>query len=397
MQQRSSHQAVIIGAGPAGLATSYHLRRRGIEHVVLERGTAGHTWAHLYDSLRLHTGRHLSALPGMSFPRDTPMFVTRESFVEYLQTYAKRFSLPIVERCEVTSVWREDDRWKIASPDGNRGETDALVVATGIVSSPRVPSLPGEDQFRGEIMHSVSYRNPGPFRGRRVLVVGVGNSGAEIASELGRYGVDVAISIRSGAHVVPLQLLGIPIQYLGYLVRKLPRALQVPIVEKVGAVTERRRGKSPIPKPAFGPLDAIPVIGFHLVDAIRSGSVRVRGGIDSLTGNSVRFTDGTEEPIDVIILATGFRPALEIFRDPIPVDGKGFALRSDRVTSASEPGLFFVGHNYDANGGLLNIRIDSKLVAQRIELLLAARRRSGVPPLRATGDGQTRSSSAVDP
>ena len=373
--QSQRYEVVIIGAGPAGLASSYHLARRGIRHVVLERGSVGDTWANLYDSLRLHTGRHLSALPGLSFPQGTPMFVSRAAFVEYLRRYAAKFSLPISETSPVSTVWREDGGWVILTSSGKRFESNALVVATGIVSSPRIPSLAGEEQFRGEILHSVSYRSPERFRGRRVLVVGVGNSGAEIASELGRHGVDVSISVRSGANVVPLQILGIPIQYLGYLVRKLPRSVQLPIVNRISAMTERRRGVSPIPKSSVGPLDAIPVIGFHLVDAIREGTVRLRGGIASVSEMSVRFADGSEEPFDVILLATGFRPALELFRDPIAVDERGFTKRLDRVTSATEPDLFFVGHNYDANGGLLNIRIDSQLVAQRVELSLAAAKR----------------------
>ena len=390
--QSQRYEVVIIGAGPAGLASSYHLTRRGIRHVVLERGRVGDTWANLYDSLRLHTGRHLSALPGLRFPRGTPMFVTRAEFVEYLRRYTTRFSLPISEASPVSSAWREDGRWLILTSSGRRFESNVLIVATGIVSSPRIPSLAGEQRFRGEILHSVAYRSPERFRGMRVLVVGVGNSGAEIASELGRNGVDVSISVRSGANVVPLQILGIPIQYLGYLVRKLPRSVQLPIVNRISAITERRRGVSPIPKSSIGPLDAIPVIGFHLVDAISEGTVKLRGGIDTLSEASVRFADGSEEPFDVILLATGFRPALELFRDPIAVDERGFAKRSDRVTSATEPDLFFVGHNYDANGGLLNIRIDSQLVAQRVELRLAAAKRSG-----RSGETHATSSSAVDP
>ncbi len=358
---------VIIGAGPAGLATSYYLMRRGIDHVVLERGPdLAHTWANLYDSLRLHTGRHLSALPGLPFPRGTAMFVSRSEFVDYLHRYAEHFSLPILTDARVVDAWKENDRWVVVTAKRDRFESGVLVVATGIVSSPRVPVIDGQEQFTGEILHSVHYRNVLPFIGKRVLVVGVGNSGAEIASELGRAGIDVTISVRSGANVVPLQILGAPIQYLGYLVRKLPRGLQKRVVDAIGAVTEWRRGKSPLPKPAQGPLDAIPVIGFHLVDAIREGLVKLRGGIDRIEKNGVRFLDGNEEPFDVILLATGFKPALDFFREPVDVDEKGFAQRRDRVWSASEQALFFVGHNYDANGGLLNIRIDSKLVAERV-------------------------------
>lgn len=373
VNRSGSHDVVVIGAGPAGLATSYHLMRRGIDHVVLERAEdVAHTWSSLYDSLRLHTGRHLSALPGLPFPRGTKMFVSRAEFVDYLRRYAQKFSLPVVTRAPVIDAWRENDRWVVVSENDHRFESDVLIVATGIVANPRIPLIEGQEQFTGDILHSVNYRNPGPFIGKRVLVVGVGNSGAEIASELGRAGVDVTISVRSGAIVVPLQILGAPIQYLGYLVRKLPRRAQKPLVDGIAKLTELRRGRSPIPKAAVGPLDAIPVIGFHLVDAIRDGLVTLRGGIDHIEENGIHFIGGSIEPFDVVILATGFSPAMGFLRDP-DVDAKGFAKRSDRVMSAGEPGLLFVGHNYDANGGLFNIRIDSKLAADRVASFLGHR------------------------
>jgi cation diffusion facilitator CzcD-associated flavoprotein CzcO len=121
-----------------------------------------------------------------------------------------------------------------------------------------------------------------------------------------------------------------------------------------------------LPKPPYGPLDAIPLIGFHLVDAIRSGRIAVRSGISELTETGVRFTDGVEDPFDDIIFATGFAPALSPLGNLVRTDAKGFAVRSDRVTSADQPNLYFVGHTYDATGGLYNIRRDAALAAERI-------------------------------
>jgi indole-3-pyruvate monooxygenase len=239
-------------------------------------------------------------------------------------------------------------------------------MATGIVAAPRVPVIEGREQFRGRIMHSVEYRRPPGFEGRRVLVVGVGNSGGEIASELARAGARVTIAVRSGANVVPLQLAGVPIQYLSFAMRALPAGARSTLAKWVGKITELRRGKPVLPKPAHGPLDAIPLIGFHLVDAIRSGTVAVRGGIASVTEAGVRFTDGVEEPFDDLILATGFTPALAPLGDLVRVDPKGFAVRTDRVTSADQSNLYFVGHTYDATGGLYNIGRDATLAAVRI-------------------------------
>jgi len=376
----------VIGAGPAGLAASRELGRRRIEHVVLERGdAAGHTWANLYDSLTLHTGKHMSGLPGMSLPRSAPLFVPRDRFVRYLQDYAARFALPVRTGWDVRSVERltnESARWRVcaSTPDGDAEVlADDLIVATGIITNPRVPAIAGREEFEragGRVLHSVGYRRPSAdLIGKRILVVGAGNSGGEIASELARAANEdgrvthVTIAVRSGANVVPREILGIPVQYLARYIRKLPRRAREAVVRAVGRIVEKRRGPPVLPRPAHGPLDAIPLIGFHLVDAIRDGSIDVRGAIERLTPTGARFADGkspAEVPFDVVILATGFAPALSALGQLIRVDEKGFAIRADRVTSADHDGLYFVGHNYDATGGLFNIGRDAVLVAKQI-------------------------------
>ena len=360
------YPVVVVGGGPAGLATSAELRRRRVEHVVLERGdVAGHTWMNLYDSLTLHTGKHLSTLPGMSFSRSVPMFPSRGDFVAYLHRYVEVFELPIETGRTVTAVARNGDGWVVRTQRGDVSARD-VVVATGIVAAPRMPVFPGRERFRGRVLHSVEYRRPAGFQGRRVLVIGAGNSGAEIASELASAGARVSIAVRSGANVVPLELAGVPIQYLAFAMRGLPIGLRRRIAGAVGKLTELRRGKPVLPKPAHGPLDAIPLIGFRLVDAIKAGKVVVRPGIAELTETGVRFADGSEDAFDDIILATGFSAALEPLGGLVRTDAKGFALRTDRVTSADQPNLYFVGQTYDATGGLYNIRRDAALAAGRI-------------------------------
>jgi len=357
---------VVVGGGAAGLAAARELTRRRIPYRVLERGhTPGQTWHDLYDSLRLHTGRHLSALPGLRMPRGTPLFPTRTDFHAYLGDYARRFDINLETGRTVQRAHFDGGRWIVRAGDESivaRG----LVVATGIVAAPRVPHIDGRDAFEhagGRVIHSAQYRRPQPYAGRRVLVVGIGNSGGEVASELARAGVDVSVAVRSGANVVPLTLAGVPIQYLATVVRKLPRPAQLRVVEAVRRISEKRRGPPVLPRPAHSALDAIPLIGFHLVDEIRSGRVHVRPGIAAFTQHGVRFTDGTEDAFDDVILATGFGAAVD-FVHGIRRDPRGFALRSGRVASADLPALAFVGHNYDARGGLLNIRIDAPLAAE---------------------------------
>jgi indole-3-pyruvate monooxygenase len=360
----SAYACIVVGGGPAGLATSQQLGQRGIAHLVLERGSdIAECWRNSYDSLRLHTGKHLSALPGMRFSRQTPLFPARDDFVDYLRQYTRKFDLPIQTGTNVTRI-EYNGQWCVLANERELRAT-SLVIATGIMSNPVMPDIPGRAVFSGRVLHSVEYRSWEPFAGQRVLVVGVGNSGGEIASELGDHGIDVTISVRSGANVVPLTIGGLPVQYLSYLVRKLPRSVQDWVVERIRIRNDARRPPV-LPRPPHSPLDAIPLIGFHLVDAIADGRVAVAPGITAFTPAGVRYSDSREEPFDVVILATGFRAALQPLAALVRTDARGFALRRDRVQSADHSALWFVGHNYDATGGLRNIARDARLAAEQI-------------------------------
>ncbi|MEQ1857313.1 MAG: NAD(P)/FAD-dependent oxidoreductase [Longimicrobiales bacterium] len=360
------NDAVVIGGGPAGLAVSRELTVRSVDHVVVERGeTVGESWANAYDSLRLHTGRHLSGLPGRRIPPSAPLFVPAAEFLAYLRDYASDLRLPIRTRCEAGRVTRDGERWIVETSQGAL-VARALVVATGIMSSPVVPDFEGRAGFAGSVRHSVEYRRPGPYVGRRVLVVGAGNSAGEIAPELAEAGADVTVAIRSGASVVPRTVLGVPIQYVAWAVLQLPVAARPAIVGAFARATRLIRGTPPFPR-AEGPLlGEVPIIGFKLVDAIRAGRIRLRGGLERFTPMGVRFADGVEEPFDDVILATGFRASLGPIEALVTRDERGFARRRDRVVSSEQPDLYFVGHHYDGTGGLYNISRDAPAAARLI-------------------------------
>ena len=363
--RQSSTLIAVIGAGPAGLATSYTLDRKNLDHVVLEKGEAvGHSWSNVYESLSLHTGKHMSALPGMPFPRSTPLFPSRQTFLDYLKEYAHRFKLPIETGCVVTAVRRQDDGWQLSTATGEL-RAKHLVVATGIIPEPRVPQFKGREEYGGRVIHSAEYRRPEPYLGKRVLIVGLGNSGAEIATELSRAGVRVAISVRTGANFVPLTLMGIPIQYYSRWMQVLPKPLREAVASAATRVVERLRGGPIIPKPGYGPLEGQPVIGFGLVNAVRDGSIVTRTGVTRFTHDGVLFTDGCSDAFDEVILATGYHAAIGFLDGLVRRDHRGFAAR-DRVVSLDQPALYFVGHNYGTIGALLNIGRDAVLVAQII-------------------------------
>ena len=358
---------VVIGAGPAGLATSRELKRRGVPHLVLERGAGpGHTWAHLYDSLVLHTGKHLSALPGLPFPRSTPLFPTRLDFLRYMEQYAAAFELPVQSGAEVTRVERAAHHWQVHTSAGDRLEATTVVVATGIAANPHVPVLAHREQFRGRVRHSIHYKNADDYRGRRVLVIGVGNSAGEIASELCREGAAVTLSVRSGALTVPREVLGIPIQYLAIPLGYLPKGAQQGLGAIAGRLSSARKNKPVLPPPQPGGCQRVPLIGRHLTDRLREGAIQLKGDVAGFTTTGVRFTDGTDLPFDDVILATGFRAALTMFDGAVRTDTCGFALRSGRVASAEHPNLYFVGHNPDVRGGIFSIGRDARRTARLV-------------------------------
>jgi cation diffusion facilitator CzcD-associated flavoprotein CzcO len=367
---RDTASVIVIGAGPSGLATSRELARRGVDHFVLERGhEIAHVWANLYDGLVLHTGKHFSALPGMSFPPSTPLFPTRLDFVDYLSRYAEAFHLPVRTSVDVVHAERDREEWVVRAADGRELRSRFLVAATGIVSNPRMPAIPID--ARARVIHSVSYRRPDEFAGRRVLVIGAGNSAAEISVELARAGADVTIAVRSGARVVPRQLLGIPIQYFAVALAVFPPAARRVAEALVTAVSTRLRGPAVLPPKDWSECSNVPLIGFQLIDAIRLHTVRLKRGVGELTARGARFEDGSEEPFDQVILATGYQAAVGLFGDLVRLDPCGFAMRRDRVISIDQPDLYFVGHNYDTRGGLRNIAADSRRTAGAIARQLA--------------------------
>ncbi len=359
---------VIVGGGPGGLAVSQQLGVRGISNVILERGDhAGWMWGQVYDSLRLHTGKHLSSLPGMPFPAGTSLFPTRSEFAAYLESYADRFKLPLRTGAAATGLRRSNAGWTVET-NATPYESLAVVVATGIMSSPVTPDFPGAGPYPGLVFHSTEYRRPDERLGRSTLVVGIGNSAAEIASELANAAMDVTLSVRSGANVIPRSIWGIPSQYFGWSMSWLPGPVQRRIVRATGLMGNllNRKSKALPRKRHFDSCQDVPVIGRAIVDHINAGRVSVAPGVAELSRSIVRFTDGSEWSGDSIIFATGYRAAIEWMGDYGARDECGFASRRDRVRSGNHPDLYYVGHTYDGRGGLYNIRIDARRIGRLI-------------------------------
>ena len=232
-------------------------------------------WGQVYDSLRLHTGKHLSSLPGMPFPAQTPLFPTRPEFADYLASYVDRFQLSVRTGVEATGLLRENGGWTVET-GAARFQSKSVVVATGIMSSPVLPDVHGTTAYTRLMFHSTEYRRPDERLGRSILVVGIGNSAAEIASELANAGMEVAVSVRSGANVIPRSIAGIPSQYFGWSISWLPGPMQRRIVRGTGLIGSilRRRSAGLPRKRDFDVCQDVPVIGRSILDHVNAGRVR---------------------------------------------------------------------------------------------------------------------------
>jgi putative flavoprotein involved in K+ transport len=232
-----SRQVYVIGGGPAGLAVGAELHRRGMHPVILERGEqVGTSWRAGYDRLHLHTVRGLSGLPGLGIPRAAGRWPSRDAVIDYLERYRDRHELEVRSGTEVeriaTAQAQDGDgaRWVIHTTAGERFPTRSVVVATGHAHTPYVPEWPGLESYTGQLRHAREYRNPVPFAGLDVLVVGVGNSGSEIAVDLGEGGARrVWIAVRTPPQIVRRDMAGWPAHATGILVSRLPAALVDPV------------------------------------------------------------------------------------------------------------------------------------------------------------------------
>ncbi|MET9445736.1 flavin-containing monooxygenase [Streptomyces cinerochromogenes] len=366
----------VIGAGPGGLATAYALRARGVRAVVLEKSDrVGASWRRHYDRLHLHTTRRLSALPGLAIPRRFGRWVSRDDLVRYLEKYAEHHELEIVTGVEVHRVERTADGtgWLLHASGGRELTGSAVVVATGFNHTPRLPDWPGREGYGGELLHSADYRDAEPYRGRDVLVVGAGNTGAEIAVDLVEGGAArVRLAVRTPPHILRRSALGWAAQYTGVLVRRLP----VWLVDRLAGPVERLSTPDlsayGLRRPDTGLYSrvrqgAIPVQDVGLIDAVRKGEVEVVAAVEALEEGKVVLADGSRVSPDAVIAATGYERALEGLVGHLGVlDERGRPVAHGGRTPAQAPGLYFTGFTDPISGMLRELAVDAGRIAKAV-------------------------------
>ena len=370
-----STDVAIIGAGPAGLATGACVRRAGLDFVILEKEQqVAASWRKHYERLHLHTVKKFSALPFMPFPKDYPRYVPRPSVVAYFEAYAQAFNLRPHFGQKVHAARRNADRWTIESTSATI-EAPFLVIASGFNAEPVIPVLPCLARFKGKALHAADYADAGPFAGQSVLVVGMGNTGAEIALDLAEGGARPTISIRDGAHVVPCELFGIPIQIVAMIATKsLPDRLNDAIFPTVLDMVLGNPPKYGVRRPKQGILARaasakIPVIDVGTVRKIAEGAIAVAPAIAEIVEDGAVFEDGSKRGFDAIVFATGYRAAYHNFLAIADAQGADCKPAGGPNPVAN---LFFIGFRNSITGLLREISHEAIRAAESM------RRASGV-------------------
>ena len=367
-------QAIVIGAGAAGLSAAAMLAERGVPTLVLERDSIASSWRGRYDRLRLHTWRHFSNLPGYRFaPRRGP-WVARDGVVEYLEGYARHHGVEVRTGVEVRGIERADDGgWRVIT-DGEALEAPAVVVATGYEHTPVLPSWPGSDSFEGELIHGSEYRNAEPYAGRDVLVVGTGNTGAEIAVDLDEGGAgELMLSVRTAPHVLHRAANGIPAQLGGMLLSRLPPSIGDPLASAMERATVGDLTRYGLPRPDRGLLsdflarDRAPILDVGLITLLKTGRVSVVPAVEGFDGPKVLLRGGRSVEPDAVIACTGYVKGLEQLVGHLGVlDESGSPVNRGGEENPSAPGLHFIGYINPLSGRLWSIRSESRRIAEAV-------------------------------
>ncbi|MFF1921884.1 flavin-containing monooxygenase [Streptomyces sp. NPDC058221] len=366
----------VVGGGPGGLAAAAALRAQGQRAVVLEKSTdVGASWRRHYDRLHLHTTRRWSALPGLAMPRRFGRWVSRDNVVRYLEKYAQHHELEVVTGVEVSRIDRAPDGtgWRLTATGGRELTGRAVVVATGFNHTPRIPDWSGRDTFTGELLHAADYRSPAPYAGKDVLVVGIGNTGAEIAVDLVEGGASrVRLAVRTVPHILRRSTAGWPAQGTGILVRRLP----VPLVDRAAGLMARATmpdlTEQGLPRPESGLYSrvkegAIPIQDVGLLDAVKNGRVEPVAAVESFDKDTVVLTDGTRVTPDTVIAATGYLRSLEGLVGHLGVlDGRGRPVVHGGRTPKQAPGLYFTGFTNPISGMLRELALDAQKIAKKL-------------------------------
>jgi thioredoxin reductase len=358
----AAQKVCVIGAGSSGIAACQVLNARGIGFDCFEKGSeVGGNWrfendngmSSAYRSLHINTSRGLMAYATYPMPDDYPDYPNHFQIARYFDDYVDRFGLRerIRFRSEVKSVVPVEGEWEV-TVEGADGGTEthryrAVLVANGHHWDPRWPEPPfsGVDDFEGEQIHVHHYREPEALRGKRVLVLGIGNSATDVAVEASRIAEKTFLAMRRGAYVMPKYLNGKPTdEAASKLLTLMPLPVQRFVLARMLGLSAGDMTSYGLPKPDHKLLEAHPTVSAELLSRLGHGDIAVKPNIDRFTGGrTVRFADGSEEEIDLVVYCTGYRITFPFFDESVVSAADNRLPLYRRIASVEHPGLYFIG------------------------------------------------------
>ncbi|QCK13307.1 hypothetical protein DCC35_00355 [Mangrovivirga cuniculi] len=368
---------VIIGAGPAGLAVGALLRQAGISFVIIEKNdSVGSSWKGHYDRLRLHTSKKYSHLPGLPFPESYPDFVPKQDFADYLDIYATRYGIEPIFGEEVIRVAKEQNNnvFIVETDNGNLWVSKSVIICTGFNRKPVMPKPDGYDIFKGPQIHSSDYENGNVFSDQNVMVVGMGNTGAEIAMDLSDHGAKTFVSVRNPINVVPLEFRGRPTQHTNIILNKYLPSF---ITDMIGNIIKNchyhdmtKYGLN-IDKKSPGKMlrkeGKTPVIDQGTMDYIRQGKIEVKPELTKVREHWAWFCDESMIDIDAIIFATGFKSAVEEFVEGGEELLNPYGNPYSAIPGGQWSGMYFLGFNAYKSGILYSIQKESPKIVNHLK------------------------------
>jgi putative flavoprotein involved in K+ transport len=367
-------EVIVCGAGTAGLAAAASLRSAGVEAIVLERTEeVGASWRTRYDGLRLNTPGWMSTQPGYRASRRRyGEFPTRDAWVRYLEDYAAHHRIDVRFGTQARRLEPLNGGWRVET-DSEDLQARYVVVATGFDRDPYLPDWPGREQFGGELIHSSAYRNPEPYRGRDVLVVGPGTTGSEVAALLSRGGAGrVRVACRTPPNLVTRKFLGVSINVPGLALERLPLRVADQIAwlgQRIAFGDLDRYGlsRSPLGIATQSRRQQAPAYDSGFVGLLKAGRIEIVAAVAGFDGSGVSLADGTRIQPEVVVAATGYRRGLEPLVGHLGVlDEDGKPLLSGGKQHPSAPGLFFNGYRSDLSGQLRLMRLDARAIARAV-------------------------------